>query len=422
MNEPPTQDKRKRFGGCAVFAVRAIGVSAGVVVAGIGVLMVVSGWSHIRQNWEAGEPWFSGFQAASLATPIAALIAAGAAITTARWGLRAELARRIVERRDTTARTLRDRFHELVKLLSADELRAREGAAYAIAALADDWATHYRNEPEKALAEQQVCVEVLISQLRDPFPDKETVIAYAQVAAFKRAIQKLISSRLGKFDGDEVLSGVWSALDLNFDGCIFHDLDLTGRALDGETVSFAGAQFIGEFVSFDGARFTGDLVSFVRTVFNADRVILSAQFTARSVLFNDSSFVGDAVFFDQAHFMGEIVSFDRASFQTNMVSFGAAHFKGGAVRFGASRVSGDTLWMAGAHFTTETASYSLELDVQNVTLDELVTTHLRGRFASFFRGVHVSSDGARFGVAPEDVPECLTCAELAVRSAAGTAA
>lgn len=404
-----------------------------VGIVGLAALFGIVGWAEVRQNWANGDPWFTGIQFAPLATPIAGLLAAWVAITTAKWGLdsaratrrkdhtrwetdrRSEAERRRAERHDAIERTLRDRFHELVKLLAADELRAREGASFAIVALADDWLAHYRDDPSKAQSEQQVCLDVLISQLRDPLPDRVDATASARVAAFKRTIQGLISSRLGTIEGDKVLPGVWSSLKLSFDGCQFHNLDFSNRTLGGTTVSFKGAGFWGDSASFDGARFTGDLVSFVGASFGAERTRFDhAQFAVRSVLLIDSRFNGQSVSFDEAHFVvTEVVSFDHANFHDTNVSFVGTHFTGECVRFGNTSIKGKSLWMAGAHFTTRTASFGFSfVDVEHVELDSLITTHSAGGLAKLRAAPHVSAEGAVFGADLKDVPPCKVCAAL----------
>lgn len=425
--DPVAEAKRKTRSAWRAFAllVGSVGLTA---------LFGIVGWAEVRQNWANGDPWFTGIQFAPLATPIAGLLAAWVAITTAKWGLdsaratrrndqtrwetdrQSEAERRRAERHDAIERTLRDRFHELVTLLAADELRAREGASFAIIALADDWLAHYRDNPIKAQSEQQVCLDVLISQLRDPLPDPVDATASARVAAFKHTIQGLISSRLGTIEGDKVLPGVWSSLDLSFDGCQFHNLDFSNLAFGGRTVSFKGAGFWGDSASFAGARFSGDLVSFVGASFGAQRTSFDrAHFAVRSVLLINSRFNGKSVSFDEAHFVvTEVVSFDHAIFHDTDVSFGGTHFTGECVRFGNTRIEGKTLWMAGAHLTTRTASFGFAfVDIEHVTLDSLVTTHNAGCFAKLRAVPHVSAVGAVFGADRKDVPPCKVCAELA---------
>ncbi|MBB1019917.1 pentapeptide repeat-containing protein [Dietzia cinnamea] len=346
-----------------------------ITVVGLGglvVLLVVSGRAEIRENWANNEPWFTGFQAASLAVPIAAIIGAGVAITTARWGLRAERERRDIERRDTTERTLRDRFHELVKLLATDELRAREGAAYAVAALADDWRAHYRNEPDRARAEQQVCIDVLISQLRDPMPDDEA--AYGRMVAFKHSIQGIVRSRLGTVEDEITQPGVWSSFNFVFDGCTFHDLNMYRCVFDRGQVSFKGAYFTG-ITTFKFAHFTGG------ATFN------DAHYTGDAV-FSHTRFSGDA-FFAYGHFIGG-AGFNGARF-AGRAQFAGAHFIGDEVFSGAR--FGGRAGFAGAHFTST-----------RVALEK-----------ADFGGDLPSLEKTFFEVSPSDFPKCEACNEVRAR-------
>lgn len=414
---------------------------AGLIV--LLVLVVASGLFEMRRNLEADQPWFSGFQASSLAVPIAALIAAGVAITTARWGLRAERERREVERRDTTERVLRDRFHDLVKLLAADELRAREGAAYAIAALADDWHAHYRNEPDKAHAEQQVCIDVLISQLRDPMPDDDA--AYGHMAALKHSIQGIFRSRLGSIDGGTVQPGVWTSFNLVFDGCTFHYLDLKERVLSGQLVSFERAQFIGP-AWFDGAHFTGyaqfrhacfgGVARFDRARFAGQSTFHKACFTGRSsfsgarftryVDFDGARFTGTAFFgrtrfvrsasFDGAHFMGNAMFYsarfsENASFSgTHFVRsawFGYARFPGKA-SFSKTHFIGD-VWFDGAGFTKDADFRDAHFVSPRVSLGK-----------ADLAGGAVWLGDTYFDVPPDDFPKCQECNALRSRQASAS--
>ncbi|RKE68958.1 pentapeptide repeat protein [Dietzia kunjamensis] len=409
-----------------------------IIVVGIGGivgLLALTGYSEIRQNWAAGEPWFSGFQAASVAVPIAALIAAGVAITTARWALSAERDRRDIERRDTTERALRDRFHELVKLLAAEELRAREGAAFAVAALADDWQAHYRNEPNRARAEQQVCIDVLISQLRDPMPADEA--AYAHMVAFKHSVQGIFRSRLGT---DTAQPGVWTNFNLVFDGCTFHDLDLTGCVSSGRVVSFRRAQFIGE-AKFDFAHFTWP-ARFDSACFTRGARFSGARFTRLAVFggahfagaatFDHARFAGDAVFGD-THFTGP-TTFDHARFAVG-AWFGGAHFTGSArfndarfavgAWFGGAHFTGPTTfdharfavgaWFGGAHFTGETTLNRASFPGDAGFRDAHFASSRVSLENADFAGGPVWFGDTYFDVLPQEFPKCELCKELRAR-------
>lgn len=473
---------------------------------GLAVLMGIVGWSAVRQNWANGDPWFAGFQLAPLTTPLAAFIAAGVAITTARWGLhsakatrekdhqrweadrdaerqrwtqerQSENARRHIERRDATERTLRDRFHELVKLLASEDLRAREGAAYAVVALADDWKAHYDDDdPFKARAEQQVCINVLIAQLRDPLPASMIATDRAHLAAFKQVVQKLIGSRLGKTEEDGSQPGRWSSFEFVFDGCTFHNFDLHQRVLSGanvsfdgarfsgERTSFNGAQFSGERTSFDGAQFTSKRVSFDRVQFTGWRVsFLNAQFTSQQVSFRRAQFAAELVWFASAQFAGEHVTFHgaqfsgmilfddaqftarqvsfyraaftgrRASFRrvhfagtalgfravhfaSGQVSFRDAHFAGHDVMFNGAQFTGDQVSFSGATFANETVSFddaSFTGRGKSVDFTDAIASFGRSELFARTGGYRLDDDGARFNVGPLDFPECEVCGELA---------
>ncbi|WKK14840.1 pentapeptide repeat-containing protein (plasmid) [Rhodococcus ruber] len=432
----------------------AIGLATLLVVG----LLGVTGWATIQHGWSLGRPWWYGLQLRYVATPIAAFTAAIVAITTAWWTVRStraisaaehrrwetdrrsENARRTIERQDAIERTLRDRFHELVKLLASEDLRARAGAAYAIAALADDWQTHYRNEPDRARAEQQVCIDVLISQLRDRMPDDD--VAYDHMVAFKHSVQGIFGSRLGSSSyGSQ--PGAWSSYSFSFDGCTFHDLDLGGCSFTGEKASFHGAQFIGntwffgarfetESASFDNAQFldravftgvrTTGLATWIGAHFAEDAWFGKAHF-ASGVKFWSAHFTGETHFerahflglaeFEGAHFTAETM-FDRAHF-TGDADFARAHFTGDA-DFERARFS--RAGFEGAHFTAE-------------------TTFDRAHFAgdATFRDAHfanprVSLESAKFAAGPlwlgdtyfdvplAEFPRCEECTGLRSRQVA----
>lgn len=305
-----------------------------VAVVALAVLFSIVGWSAVRQNWANGDPWFWGVQFAPLAIPLSAFIAAGVAITTARWGLasaratrendhqrwederNAEEARRHTERRDATERMLRDRFHELVKLLASEDLRAREGAAYAIDALADDWRAHYGDEdPAKARAEQQVCVNVLIAQLRDPVTDAMSPAERAQLTALKHGVQKILAARLGAVVDGKPDPGQWSSLEFVFDGCWFHNLDLSDCVLTGSNVSFVAAVFRGKKTSFNRAHFAATHASFERANFSGEQLSFAgARFRGTEVSFSETRFTGSWLWFTQTVFESNLASFKGAKF------------------------------------------------------------------------------------------------------------
>lgn len=471
---------------------RWIGITVlAIAVLGLSVLVAIVGWSAVRQNWANGDPWFSGFQFASLTTPLAAFIAAGVAITTARWGLRSagetrekdhqrwefdrqrENARRHTERRDATERTLRDRFHDLVKLMASSDIRAREGAAYAVVALADDWKAHYTADPVRAQSEQQVCINVLIAQLRDPLPPSMEEADRAQLVAFKQVIQGLISARLGRARGVETEPGDWSSFSFVFDGCTFHNLALPNRVLSGALVSFNGAQFSGERTSFNGARFSGERTSFdgaqfssgrvwfdnvkftgwrvsfsdarfdtprlsfrrtqfsaSQTVFNAaqfggmmvtffnaqfDGIALfkAAQFWADQVSFRHAKFTGPNASFERVHFAGQSLRFSGTLFAADLVSFRDAHFIGKRVAFEQAKFSGPEVTFARAQFASDLVTFAgAQFIGADLNVSEAVANFPRSELSSRTVG-HFEDGRAIFDASPFGFPDCDDCRELA---------
>lgn len=396
-------------------------------IAGIGLAVVfgIVAQSAIVRNWDAGEPWFTGFQIAPFATPLTAIVAAAVAITTAKWGLESaretrdkdharweadrtvEQDRRRVERRDATERNLRDRFHELVRLLASEELRARGGAAYAVVALADDWNAHYSPEDEaKARAEQQVCINLLIAQLRDPITDEMDAGQRAQLQAFKQGVQKLISSRLGGTVDGESEPGLWSDFEFVFDGCWFYNLDMAQCVMTGETCSFSGAQFDGEWTSFVGAvlgskvitfraanfrsnhsifsraRFRGRSLSFQGAQFDAKRTtFVSTEFESDYIQFGQSSFCG-VTSFDSATFGGQLL-FHHAAFTGRRTSFANACFQGPSASFSRAHFDADRTSFEGAKFESpELRLHSTHFVGRALDLDHVQATSGRVRVAS----------------------------------------
>lgn len=403
-------------------------------------LLGVAGWATVQRSWSFGQPWWYGLQLRYVATPIAAFTAALVAITTAWWSVGSaretraaeherweedrdnENSRRVAERRDSIERTLRDRFHELVKLLASDELRAREGAAYAVAALADDWKAHYRNDPTKAQAEQQVCVDVLVSQLRDPLPSSSDAAAHAQLIAFKHTAQKIISSRFGLVDRDERRPGVWSSADLIFDGCTFHNLTLDGCLVTGDKVSFEGARFGPENLSLDGLPFTGPKVSFNGAHFATDLVSFEgARFTADEMSFSGAHFTSTRVLFDGAKFTGLVVDFMGSRFVGKRVLFRNTRFDAG-VHFDAALLLAERVSLDFATFTKRYVSFECahfsgkDVSFRNTQFPEEEVSFDGTQFAanrSLVAGAQLPEfDLAQFTAAPVSLPGCEKCNKL----------
>ncbi|WP_206473967.1 hypothetical protein [Dietzia sp. KRD202] len=367
-------------------------------------LLALSGWATVRHSWLQGLPWWAGFRAEYLATPIAASIAAVVAITTAWWGVRgAHLARRLeharweAERLEATERTLRDRFHELIKLLSGDDLRSREGASYALAALADDWGAFYGVGSHEAKSEQQVCIDVLISQLRDPISAPGESSHNPEQVAFKQVIQKIISSRLGEAIKGYPLGGAWSSFDLVFDGCHLHEFVLQGRVCEGDIVSFDRTHFSGKLLSFVDTHFSGKRVSFQDARCTTSQIVFArTHFCGQSVVFDGVQFRADSISFDGSRVSANLISFESARLEADWVSFAGAFFMSSFTKFDRIQFEGNWLVFDSADFTGKEVSFnSADIDMRNANFKSV---HFNGTSVSFakarFHRCNVSFEAA----------------------------
>ena len=104
----------------------------------------------LLRDWD-----FSGWQ---LTQPIATIIASIIGLTAAWIALHngqktREQDKEIHEAKSRAEqeRALRERFTSIIELLATDDLTKRESGAYALAALAGDWAAFYKDDPESAL-------------------------------------------------------------------------------------------------------------------------------------------------------------------------------------------------------------------------------------------------------------------------------
>lgn len=287
-----------------------------------------------------------------------------------------------------TVRSLRDRYFNITELLSGNSNYAqREAAVYSLVALSDDWASLYGNGTEAAVREQQTCLNVIVGQLRDPFPDRDDKDDHeksrkrSELIVFKQRVQGVITQRYRPSSSSG--QGEWSHIDLdlsfchlykpNFSGCafaanvLFTSADVTGdayfgraiftgytsftgitftgntnfwHATFGRTTDFSGADFTGS-TNFRGADFTGS-TDFSGATFTGSTDFRGAKFT------RNPDFIGDnfidftkATFDGDTHFIGATftghISFIRVTFTGN------AHFRG-------AKFTGNTNFL-GATFT-----------------------------------------------------------------------
>lgn len=300
-----------------------------------------------------------------VATILGASIAVSAAIVALENGNRTraldrqitdELAGRTIEQeRRSHEKDLRDRFHEIIKLLS-DGVGMRAKATYSLAALADDWGTFHAEDIQQARSEQQVCINILVAQLHDKIEGLGLAERQAMIT-LKRAVQEVIRLRLVPDDIDRNGIGAWSSFQFNFAGCEFYELDFSDTAFVGEATfndiivhgraSFSNARF-GGAVSFGEARFHGSAM-FDDVRFLGEAGFGGVQFDG-AALFDNASFARGVSFegvhidgrasFDKAHFHGAAqfrrahlfgsISFQEARFD-GVASFNKSHFAFGGI-------------------------------------------------------------------------------------------
>ena len=306
-----------------------------VVTISGGVGFTLAGF--LLRDWDFSWDWTVAAQPlATLGAGTAAIIAAAIALHNGEK-----------TREQDKERTLRERFTSIVELLATDDLTKRESGAYALAALAGDWAAFYKNDPESSLKEQQVCLNILTGQLRDPILEDSP----SELYTFKERIQDIIFTRFK--EGNEKSPGQWSDLNLALENCHFYNISSKGifknRAsfanshFHGRT-SFIGAHFYGntlfkgahfyKYADFNGAHFNiktpfdpndyhrtyadfsetnfHNSVSFMETIFHSGATFDGAHFNSNTPPQKARAFVIDATFY-LAHFYG-IASFSYAHF------------------------------------------------------------------------------------------------------------
>ena len=180
-------------------------------------------------------------------------------------------------------RALRERFTSIVELLATDDLTKRESGAYALAALADDWATFYKNDKQVAKNEEQTCLNILVGQLRDEIQIKKNAKpANSDLTDFKKRIQSLIFKR---FHNTEMSKpGHWSELELNLSNCHMFELEVTGTFSN--NVSFHQCTFHGRTKIRDA---TFAKLSFSDTKFFQPITISSSTYS-KKIMFNQTVF------------------------------------------------------------------------------------------------------------------------------------
>lgn len=175
-------------------------------------------WLPTRWNWE--------IVAQPLATLGAGAFAIGAAVIALHNGNKDREAsenRHREETRNNKERELRKRFIEIVSLLSDDsDLTKREAGAYALASLSDDWANFYGTNKESSTREQQLCLNIIATQLRDKIDQSYK----SEIIKFKKAIQQIILDHFSETLINNPRS--WSHLNLDLSNCDLFKINIDG--------------------------------------------------------------------------------------------------------------------------------------------------------------------------------------------------
>ena len=276
----------------------------------------------LLRDWNFSWDWSVAAQPlATLGAGTAAIIAAAIALHNGEK-----------TREQDKERTLRERFTSIIELLATDDLTKRESGAYALAALAGDWAAFYKDDPESALREQQVCLNILTGQLRDPILEDSPCELYT----FKERIQDIIFTRFE--EGNEKNPGQWSDLNLNLENCHFYNI--SSKGIFRNRTSFANSHFHGK-TSFTGAHFYNN------TLFRRAHFYKHADFSRAHFNIKTPSDLNDRY--------GTCVDFSETNFHDN-ASFTKTIFHGGAI-FDATHFNSNTPPQTARMLTMESIFY-----------------------------------------------------------------
>ena len=131
----------------------------------LGGLIVWIYGGFLYRDWSFSWQWsVAGQPLATFGAGIAAIIAAWIALHNGKKTREQDKEIHEAKSRAEQESILRERFTSIVEMLStnSEDYTKRESGAYALAALADDWATFYKYDQKSALREQQVCLNILL--------------------------------------------------------------------------------------------------------------------------------------------------------------------------------------------------------------------------------------------------------------------
>jgi hypothetical protein len=318
-------------------AIASVGVGCGMGFALAGFLL--RDWDF-SWNWEV-----AAGPLATLGAGTAAIIAAAIALHNGEKTREQDKKIHEENSRAEQERALRERFTSIVELLATEDLTKRESGAYALAALADDWAAFYKDDQKSALREQQVCLNILTGLLREPIPSNRD----EQKLLFKEKIQEIIFSRFKNLENNKEKnreSGIWSDLEPDLRKCHFYNLNITGVYFN-QKISFANSTFAGDTsfnestfrncADFSGAKFL-DIILFTRLNFTEltlfDRAVFNSGAIFWETKFDCETFFEDVDFLDSTFFYAGNDYDEYPKIRTEFLrkaSFNGARFFGKAI-------------------------------------------------------------------------------------------
>lgn len=350
--------------------------SGGGIGAGLAIGFALA---HIRtlREW----PWDILAQPlATLGAGFAAIVAAGIALHNGEKTREQDKEIHETSSRAEQERALRERFTSIVELLATEDLTKRESGAYALAALADDWAAFYKDDPKSALQEQQVCLNILTSQLHDPITEEPQ----PQLLNFKERIQNLIFSNFINQENNG--PGHWSDLKLNLSNC--HVYKITVKGFFNRDVIFSGVNFVNKsrFINTTFSELTFKQSSFDHAYFNEAKFHGPARF--HQVTFQGAASFYSAKFFDISDFFESqfqlIAKFDQAKFHDRAYFANSTFLRTASFR--------KASFYGAAHFPQSEVNRPIDLSYSNFAMQES-HTYIKAIKAS---GANLT--GAKFNV------------------------
>jgi len=248
-----------------------------VVTISGGVGFTLAGF--LLRDWDFSWDWTVAAQPlATLGASIIGISAASLAWLTGRAARKQEKEIHEEKTRREHEYKLREKFSLITEMLATDNFTKRESGIYMLAALANEWKYFHKDNPHDALTEQQICLNMMIQQLKDEINEDPA----PELFKFKEMVQHTIITGLEK-DEEEV-----EDFELDFRHCHFYNMSISGIFKDVtlfDQAHFHGNTFFNEadfkkIVSLDGAIFHGDIF-FNNTTF-CETTAVGAQFLSLS--------------------------------------------------------------------------------------------------------------------------------------------